>query len=150
MNVINFLSAALTPLIALIAIYIAWQQHKTNKNTYRLALYDRRFKVYEGLKKILIIATSKGDVPLDAVSQFEADTSEAVFLFDSDVLQYVKTVRHRAIDLRAANDQLHEQDLPVGEERSRMARHKSELLAWFMKQFKEATETFQSYLRFRE
>ncbi len=150
MDFINLFSAALTPLIALIAIYIAWQQHKTKKDTFRLALYDRRLKVYERLKNILIIATSKGDVPLDAVDQYQIDTAEAVFLFDSDVSQYVDTVRKHAIDLRAASDRLYEQNLPVGDERKQVVQQKSELVKWFMEQSKEATEIFQKYLRFSE
>jgi hypothetical protein len=40
-------SAALTPVVAILTVYIAYQQYQTNMSKLRLDLYDRRRKVLE-------------------------------------------------------------------------------------------------------
>jgi endonuclease V-like protein UPF0215 family len=47
--------ALLTPVIAIVATYIAWQQWKTNALKLHLDRYDRRLKIYQEVKKILSI-----------------------------------------------------------------------------------------------
>jgi len=53
-------NALLTPVIAGVVAYIAYQQHKTNRDRLRLDLYDRRLKVFEGLMVLLSIIFQKG------------------------------------------------------------------------------------------
>jgi hypothetical protein len=50
-QIIRILHALLTPVIAIVAIYIAWQQWQTNVQKLNLARYDRRLRVYEEVKK---------------------------------------------------------------------------------------------------
>jgi len=55
-------SALLTPLIALIAIYIAFQQHGINKLRLRHELYERRIAVYEAVQKHLSKISGAGQI----------------------------------------------------------------------------------------
>lgn len=48
MIVINILTALLTPLIAVIATYVAYQQLMLAREKHDLELYDRRSKIFNG------------------------------------------------------------------------------------------------------
>ena len=52
-NWIDILSALLTPLIALIAVYVAYQQHKINKIRLQHELYERRLRVYKAVQTFM-------------------------------------------------------------------------------------------------
>lgn len=54
-DAVALFNAFLTPLIAIVAVYIAWQQWQTNKHKLELELYDRRLRIYEEVRKILSI-----------------------------------------------------------------------------------------------
>ena len=51
-TVASFSKEMLTPIIAVVATYIAWQQWNTNKQKLILDRYDRRLKVYEEVVQI--------------------------------------------------------------------------------------------------
>ena len=50
-EMIEISTALLTPIIAIIATYIAYQQWKTNQLKLNLERYDRRLEVYEEVRK---------------------------------------------------------------------------------------------------
>ena len=50
---IKIFSGLLTPVIAIVAVYIAWQQWQTNRQKLILDRYDRRLRIYEEVRKIL-------------------------------------------------------------------------------------------------
>ena len=52
-DLVEFSKALLTPVIAIVATYIAWQQWKTNQLKLHLDRYDRRSAVYEDVRQIL-------------------------------------------------------------------------------------------------
>ena len=56
-------STLLTPIIAVIAVYIAYQQHKTNRDNFRLNLYEKRYSVYRAINDFIshIIVDAKVD-----------------------------------------------------------------------------------------
>ena len=63
--VTSFSKEMLTPLIAAIALYIAWQQKKINKQKLDLDKYDRRQKVYDEVTHFIrtVIRTCKATDP---------------------------------------------------------------------------------------
>jgi hypothetical protein len=86
---ISVFTPLLTPLIALIASYIAIQQWRTNKEKLRLDLYDKRFAVYENtlaLYRMLMSETLLTEKEkIDIQSNFIKSYRESQFLFsDSD------------------------------------------------------------------
>ena len=48
-TVVDVLSALLTPTIAVIATYVAYQQWRVNKTRLDLDLYDRRLAIYKAV-----------------------------------------------------------------------------------------------------
>jgi predicted negative regulator of RcsB-dependent stress response len=67
-------SALLTPLILIVATYIAWQQWKTNRQKLVMDHYERRLRVYEEVQRILrTICTDLKPSIEDLLKQGSAD-----------------------------------------------------------------------------
>lgn len=75
------ISKLFIPLIALTAVYIAWQQLQANKTKVRLELYDKRFNIYNDVISVLddILTTSDG-VSEENFRRFFKAVNEAEFL----------------------------------------------------------------------
>ena len=76
---------ALSVVTALIALYIAYQQWKTNRDKVKLELYDRRYKIYDATRKFVSSAVRNGDLSNEDFSDFYSILPEARFLFQEDV-----------------------------------------------------------------
>ena len=81
----------IAPLIAIITVYIAFQQWKTNKQKLDLDKYDRRLKIYQEVIKLLK-KVSMTQVNLDELVIFRAAVAEADFLFGPDILDYIEEI----------------------------------------------------------
>ncbi len=80
---ITEVASLLTPIvIGAAVVYIAWQQHQTNKNRLKMELFDRRYKVYDAVITVLTEDFDKynDDMWLD----LHRDLSATRFLFNSD------------------------------------------------------------------
>jgi len=54
MQLIQLLSALLTPVIALVITYIIIQQYRTNRLKFRLEMFEKRYAIYQGVKNFII------------------------------------------------------------------------------------------------
>ena len=145
---VEIASACLTPVIAVLVVHIAWQQHKTSRDNLRLALYEKRFRVYAGLNDLITAVIREADVSLEDLRKLDAATNERVFLFGNDIDKYIQEVRKKAVRLRHVNKQLHYGDLPVGDRRNQLAEEDQGLLHWFTEQLSNSGEKFREYLYF--
>src|SRR5437016_4957415 len=140
-NWVAVLSALLTPLIAIIASYVAYQQHRTNRLKLKHDLFERRYAIFDTLMKFLGSAMREGKTSFQACILFLGDTSQAQFLFGPEIPQYLRVVYEKGLDLSRTHDKLHgEEHLPVGDERTRIANENSNLLGWFTEQAPAAQE----------
>lgn len=98
-QVVRFSQALLTPLIAAIAAYIAWQQWKTNQQKLNLDRYDRRLRVYEEVRKILSIIVWDAKASTEDLLKFRTSVSEADFLFGPEVMVYIDEIYGRGLKL---------------------------------------------------
>ena len=130
---IKILSAALTPIIAFFAIWIAWQQNKTRRRQVRLGLFDKRYEVFVATMKLLSSAVNSANVTLDNLFEFLAETRTSAFLFGEDIQQYIDEVYDKSVELH--------HKVQTGE-----ARRDNELMRWFIGQSKTAKEKFGHYL----
>lgn len=143
------MAALLTPFLAILATYIAYQQFRTNRLKVRSDLYDRRFRHYEGLAELLAHIGAHADVGDEELRAFSQKTRESYFLFGEEVPKYLKTVYERAVELRTQSQLLHRTNLPVGPERTKLAEDRAKLLKWFSSQFEVSRKTFSRYLSLR-
>ena len=147
-QVIDVSKALLTPLIAIVATYIAWQQWQTNKHKLILEKYDRRLKVYEEVKKILSIILRDADASHEDHLKFITSVSEADFLFGQEIPEYIKEVYKRGLNLRRWNREYRDytQKKPVGYDHEKGVNNMHEELKWLAEQFDPAKDKFRKYL----
>src|SRR5262249_1196899 len=128
----------LTPIIAGIAVYIAYQQSQTNKRQARVALFDKRLAVFNNTTKLLREILRDARVHTDQLFRFAAETEQHLFLFGPDIAEYVDDLWKRGLELYAhgaANERFDRQ---------------TELLDWFHQQIKLAADKFKPYMSFPE
>lgn len=147
MQLIQFLSALLTPVIALVTTYIAIQQYRTNQLKFRLELFEKRYAIYQGVKDFIRFAVQKGNVADGELFKLNDETHDAFFLYDEHVDEYVDELRSKGARLMYLHDRLSAQDLPIGEERSGLSAEAAELRTWFGKQLLQSKHVFKKNLR---
>ena len=138
----------LTPVIAIIAVYVAWQQWQLNKRKMKLELYDRRKAVYEELKKLFSIISRDATVDMRDLSTYWVNVSEADFLFGSDVTSYLKETYDHGVKLSYWNRQYKDytQTKPAGYDHDKVVEGMDSELKWLMDQGEPAMEKFRQYL----
>lgn len=148
---VEILNALLTPLIAILAVYIAWQQYRINHHSLRNQLYERRYAVFKAFMSYLADIMREGKTSYQRTGQFYAEASEAEFLFSASINSKMEELYSKGVDLVALHEQMYPFDgspgLPVGQERSRVAKDSGELLKWFLRQIKATKELFKSEMK---
>lgn len=147
-QVIEISKALLTPIIAIIATYIAWQQWKTNQQKLNFEIYDRRLTVYEQVKKILSIILRDAKVTNEDLVKFRRSASEADFLFGEEIPRYIDQIYMRIIKLHRLNKQYKDytQEKPEGYDHQKIVDETHKELTWLAEQFDPAKELFKKYL----
>ena len=139
-KLVRVFSALLTPVIALLATYIAWQQHKTNRNQFRLALLDKRIKVFNAARELIATVLKKAKIDSDSLAKFLWETRESAFLFGPDITAYLDELYGKGADVFAFEG--------AGVEEDRKQR--KEALLWFGRQGDELKVKFGKYMAFKE
>lgn len=147
-QVIEILNALLTPIIAIVATYIAWQQWKVNKQKFDLERYDRRLRIYEEVRKILSIVVREAQVSYEELFRFYAAVSEADFLFGPEISAYIDEIYKRGVRLEYWNKQYRHagQEIPPGYDHQKVCDGMHSESEWFIAQFDPAKEKFKKYL----
>lgn len=147
-SVVTILSALLTPVIAIIATYIAWQQWKSNELKLRLDRYERRLSIYQNVITMLSLITRDADAKVEDLMTFRANTAEADFLFGPEISEYIEEIFSRGLKLKTANAQYRhaDQEPPSGYDHNKVVEEMDVQLRWLTEQFNPAKEKFAKYL----
>src|SRR5690606_3984826 len=92
----------LTLLIALIATYVALQQYHISRQKVKLDLYEKRFRIFCSIKNTLFEITKNADIDISELQSFKQETNESIFLFSSDINNFVKDILKKSGELRTA------------------------------------------------
>lgn len=148
---INLCSALLTPLIALIALWIAYQQMKSNRDKVRLDLFEKRMKIFlivrESLGTILADGSSKNINWKDfhfAIEQSKFILSEELQEFLTEIETKTRQIRAQEVLLFGVNDR---GGVPIGERRNKICEENSELLKWLTDQFEPLQNRFAKFMK---
>jgi hypothetical protein len=132
---------------------VARQQAVTAQQQARLAdirlqhdLFDRRFAVYAAARALLIEIIQNANVSNDGRNSFVRGTADAVFLVDTDLVDYLEEIRKNSIELQRLNRVLNNSDIPVGPQREKSAKEESELMLWFFDQLGVLIQKFKPFL----
>jgi hypothetical protein len=143
------LSAFLTPVLAVTAGYIAWQQHRTARSKLKLDLYERRFRVYRGVMNLLGAVVRNGATSHDDLAKFYVETDEKRFLLDDSLCAYLTEIREKAVKLRSVGMLIDSRQI-AEERRSQAIEKDTELLQWFETQIEQVAQRFMKYLGFKK
>jgi len=153
-EVVDILSALLTPVIGGTTVYIAWQQYQVSRIALKKDLFDKRFRVYQAFRSYLSDIAREGTIDDNRLFEFYAESSECEFLFDNEVVEKADELFKQGIQLSYLHNQLSPVDgrsgLPEGDERSRIARKKADLLEWFEDQISDTRKLFKVQMGIQE
>jgi hypothetical protein len=138
----------LTPVIAIVATYVAWQQWKTNQQKLILDRYDRRLRIYEEVRKILSIIARDAKASIDDLLKFRTSVSEADFLFGPEIPAYIDEIYRRGLNLGRWTEEYRDytQEKPEGYDHQKVVSEKHKELTWLVEQFEPAKDKFRPYL----
>lgn len=138
----------LTPLIAIVGAYIAWQQAVTSRQKLNLDRYDRRLRIYEEVRRILSIVLRDAKAGTDDLLKFRVSTSEADFLFGPEIPRYIDEIYRRGVNLWRWNQEYRDlsQDKPAGYDHGKVVDEMHKELSWLTDQFEPAKHKFKKYL----
>jgi len=150
-SLVDVLSAALTPVIAVVATYIAYQQWRTNKSRLAHEFYDRRLTVFKAVRTFYGEIGDAGTARYGMAMTFYAATAEAEFLVSDEIREHIDELYKKGMDLASLHEKMYpssgEPGLPVGSERSKVAEEHSKLLLWFCRDaIAETRKRFRKYL----
>jgi hypothetical protein len=116
----------------LVTGYIAWQQWQINKNKLRLDLFDRRWAVFKAAMRLAETAVHEPTVTTNDLKEFDNAIRGVRFLFDGSLEDYCNKLRKEAVDILFENRKL--EHVPVGDERTSIAKTLEGRLFWFSDQ----------------
>ena len=116
----DLLSAPLTPVIAVIATMIAIFQYRTERQRWRLDMFDKRYPIYNATMTYLASITQNGTATEENRNKFLQDTRDGELLFGPEVSAYLKLLHTKSVNLQTHTKLI--EPLPVGDTRSEHAK----------------------------
>lgn len=143
-EILELFKSLLTPTIALITVYIAYQQYRTNKVKLFIDCYDRRLEVYEEVVDMLRVINS-GQFDYSDLTKFQQATTQSCFLFGKDISDYINEIYLRGVNFRYLKEELDNKDISEDDRRKIIKDLKNERI-WFGTQHTPAILKFNKYL----
>ena len=144
-QIIELLSGLLTPMIGFVTVTILVLQYLLRNQQWRLALYDKRFPVYQFTMEYLAIIAQDGTMTYAKAIQFMRNTRQNEFLFKDEMKKYLKELYRKGLDLER-NDKLLKKESD-DQKRTKLIEKNREIFDWFNEQFNVAPVLFGKYLR---
>ena len=140
---------SIVPLFLSLAIAVfAGLQWRLARTKLRLDLFDRRYKVYDAAKKLLTLVLREAKLNLSDLTEFNIAVADAEFLFESDVLNYLKGLRKSAIHLNTTQKLLSRPQ--TDDQLKKTAEAEEKDLTDLTNQLAQLTKAFRRYLGFAD
>ncbi len=98
---LQWLQALSLPAVAAVAAWIAFHQMQTARVKLQLDLYKQRHDIYQAVMKYWVTSATRGSSEEDH-AEFLRNTSEAIFLFDKDMLLFLRQITTHAYSVFTA------------------------------------------------
>lgn len=100
---IQYLSAFLTPVIALTTVFIALQQYVLSRSKYRFDLYERRSKVFSETQSFIKDAVLNSNNTTERLKEFKDKTIDRYFLFGAEINKHIDQIEEYTENLALLN-----------------------------------------------
>ncbi|MFA8389736.1 hypothetical protein ACEPUD_06360 [Burkholderia ubonensis] len=144
-TVVQVGAAALSPVIAVVGGWIAWQQVRINRNKLKLDRFDKRFEIYEAAMAFVAHMVTNGAVHDESERDFQLKTRGARFLVSKEIDDYLSEIMKMAGQLRMVKIQM-EMPLLSEAKREEVGNKWIEIQTWFQAQFDVLPEKFGPFL----
>ena len=141
---IEVLQGLLTPVIAVITVYIAYMQHKLDKRKHIHDLFELRREIYNKIVGFIAEVLRKS-VKGERIDEFYRETKYANFIFDKNINDYVDDVYSKANELEKIDNHL-KRDIEE-KQREMLEEKRQNIRDWFQKQLREKYSIFDRYLK---
>lgn len=141
---VQVLQALAVPVIAGVGAWVALQQMHIARTKLQHDLYDRRYAVFQAVRRFLDEASIQRIVSDETVRLFVLGTSDAEFLFDDKLAAYLKEMRGHAANAQSIFRTM--QSMPAGDKKARASTAAGEHLIWLLQQIDGLTERFRPFL----
>ena len=137
----------LTPVIGLLAGYVAYQQWLTNKDKVKLDKFDRRFAIYDAARELRRAIRQHARATEDEIFDFRMKTRDAVFLLDDDLGRYLEEFGDKAWQILMMEGEIeHEHDQ---HKLAKLIDDQRALKVWITDQADPLRDKFRKYLSVR-
>jgi len=144
---IDLIQGLLVPVIAIFAVYIAWQQWKTNSNRLKYEYFDRQFSIYENIVSFFTAVVSKRAMKEIDILEIIQDTKSAKFIFCSEIYDFLDKAILKFSDLETIDAEL--EGLDIGDERTSLVYRRKEIRNWFHDELMVIDSRFQKHMNLR-
>ena len=142
----EWLTALSTPAIAILGIWIAYQQFRIQRYRFRHDLSERRLSVFSAVRELLLAALTTRRPPIEAVDEFNLSRASALFLFGPDVNEYLHELQKNYLAIWEISEQQAEEGFANQQEQQDHLKIRRELRKWMREQLPEAQNVFKKYL----
>ena len=149
-HMLEIFSGYLTIVIAITATYIAIQQYYVSRYRVRIDLFDRRWKFYKAIMDFMRHVRQHGDAKDAQIQDFIDQTADSKFFFKGEIVKHIDLLLHHAIELQDINRQLSDHSMPVGDDRTRLAKEMTQHFKTLREQYNRTDELFSKYLKLDE
>lgn len=145
-HTVSLLSATLTPITAVLALYIGFRQNRLQKEQLRLQLYERRAAVFRSYVDFLSRIVFANRVTDEDVVRYRSAIVDAQFLFEARDAQLLQDLGHGADTLPGTFGGVSPEEIEDREERTRVIRFLADRRSSYYERLREAPDRFRKYL----
>lgn len=140
----DYFSAILTPIVAVLAIWIAYRQYDTQQYQVRLDLFERRIKIIEDVRTVLtdIDKHYSGDPKNVNLELFRVAYRHSMYLFSTDIQTYLKGIDSRIGSLEGIELELKKES----SDKETLNKQKDVIIVWLREQRPGHEKKFEKFM----
>src|SRR4030043_138343 len=147
-SLIEIINSFLTPMIAIITIYIAYQQWRVNYKKIKIDLSDRRVKAFREIEQYILLIIRNGNIEVEQCHSFFNAMRIEGAIFKKNDQKYIKYLYEKGIELWEIHTRLYDRNgnainMDKTKQRSKDTNSVAELLKWFNQQSTAISDKFK-------
>lgn len=135
-------------LIAVVALYVAYQQHLTSRKKFKLAMFDRRLVIYDALKDFLVSFQRDLTIDFEQLQDMRRQLAGAEFLYGRKVVTLNQEIIDFAVEYITVQDTLKEVEHLSDDERRPTLQREKALTLRLVAALDRVHEAYKPYLHF--